>query len=272
MGLAIALVIALITALSVGVFWAHIWWPPINVSTHGGAIDHQFMLTLILCGVVFVLAQLGLGLFAWKYRDKGDGRRAVYSHGNNAMEITWTTAAALVFIGLNLLGYRVWANMHFTGPAPGALQVEVQGQQFAYYFRYPGPDGQLGPTHVEKVDDASGNFFGLDRQHDAASKDDIVTATLAVPVNRAVELILRSKDVNHSFYVRELRIHQDLLPGLEVPVHFTATDDALKHNGGKYDIMCTQLCGLGHYKMHATLQVMTEEDFEKWLHAQAAQQ
>jgi cytochrome c oxidase subunit II len=272
MGLAIALVVGLITVVSVWVFWTHIWWLPVNVSTHGGAIDHQFMLTLIMCGVIFVLAQLGLGLFVWKYRDQGDGRKAVYSHGNNAMEATWTTAAAIIFIGLNLLGYRVWANMHFTGPAPGALRIEVQGQQFAYYFRYPGPDGQFGPIHVDKVDDASGNFFGLDRQHDAASKDDTVTATLGIPVNRPVELILRSKDVNHSFYVRELRIQQDLLPGLEVPVHFTATEEALQHNGGKYDIMCTQLCGLGHYKMHATLQVMTEEDFEKWLQTQASQQ
>jgi cytochrome c oxidase subunit 2 len=83
---------------------------------------------------------------------------------------------------------------------------------------------------------------------------------------------LRSKDVNHSFYVRELRVQQDLLPGLEIPVHFTTTEDALQHNGGKYDIVCTQLCGLGHYKMHAYLQVMTEEDFEKWLQTQASQQ
>jgi len=253
MALAIALVVALITLLSVYAFWAHIWWLPINVSTHGGAIDHQFMLTLIMCGVIFVLAQLGLGLFVWKYRDKGDGRKVVYSHGNNTMEVTWTAAAAIVFTALNLMGYRVWAGMHFTGPAPGALRIEVQGQQFAYYFRYPGPDG-------------------LDRQHDGAARDDIVTATLAVPVNRPVELILRSKDVNHSFYVRELRLQQDLLPGLEVPVHFTATVEALQHNGGKYDIVCTQLCGLGHYKMHAYLQVMTEEDFEKWLQIQASQQ
>jgi cytochrome c oxidase subunit 2 len=181
-------------------------------------------------------------------------------------------AATIVFTGLNLMGYQVWANMHFIGVAPGALRVEVQGQQFAYYFRYPGADGQFGPIHLDRVDDATGNFFGLDRDHDATAKDDIVTATLGVPVNREIELILRSKDVGHSFYVRELRLQQDMLPGLAVPVHFKVTDEGLKHNAGRYEIVCTQLCGLGHYKMRAFLQVMTQEDFDKWLQAQASGQ
>lgn len=272
MALAIAVVLALITIGSVYIFWAHVWWFPINIATHGAAMDRQFNLTLIICGIIFVFAQLGLAYFVWKYRDRGDGRKAIYSHGNNLLEMTWTTAAAIVFIGLNLLGYKIWADTHFTGAAPGALRIQVQAEQFAFYFRYPGPDGQFGPTHVEKVDDAGGNFFGLDRMHDQASKDDIVTATLGIPVNRPVELTLRSKDVDHSFYVRELRVQQDILPGMEIPIHFTATEEALKHNGGRYEIVCTQLCGLGHYKMRAFLQVMTEQDYEKWLQGQAAAQ
>jgi cytochrome c oxidase subunit 2 len=272
MALAIAVAVALITLVSVYVFWAHIWWLPVSISTHGAAVDHQFKLTLLICGVIFVLAQLGLAYVVLKYRDRRDKRPVVYSHGNNRLEVTWTLAAAIVFTGLNLMGYRVWANMHFTGAAPGALQVEVQGQQFAYYFRYPGADAQFGPIHLDKVDDATGNFFGLDREHDARAKDDIVTATLGVPVKREIELILRAKDVGHSFYVRELRLQQDMLPGLAVPVHFTVTDEALKHNGGRYEIVCTQLCGLGHYKMRAFLQVMTQEGFDKWLQAQASGQ
>ncbi len=272
MALAVALVVTLITLISVGIFVAKVWWFPVDISAHGAAMDHQFLLTLIICGVIFVAAQLGLAYFVWKYRDKGDGRKATYSHGNNKLEATWTIAAAIVFIGLNFLGYNIWAKMHFTGAAPEALQIQVQAEQFAFYFRYPGPDGQFGPTHVEKVDDAVGNFFGLDRAHDQASKDDIVTATLGIPVNRPVELILRSKDVDHSFFVRELRMQQDIVPGMEIPIHFTATEEALKHNGGRYEIVCTQLCGLGHYKMRAFLQVMTEQDFEKWLQTQAAAQ
>jgi cytochrome c oxidase subunit 2 len=265
-------VIFLITAISVGIFWAHVWWFPVDISTHGASLDHQFTLTLIITGIIFVLAQLGLGYFVWKYRERGDNRKVIYSHGNNLLEATWTTAAAILFTGLNLMGYRGWAKMYFTGSPSGALKIEIQGQQFAYYFRYPGPDGKFGPTHVEKVNDATGNFFGLDREHDAASQDDVVTATLGIPVNRPIELALRSKDVGHSFFVRELRLQQDLVPGMVIPVHFTATSEALKHNDGRYEIVCTQLCGLGHYKMRAFLQVMTESDFEKWLQTQAASQ
>lgn len=266
MALVLALVVAVITLISVYFFLAHTWWLPVDISTHGHAIDHQMNLTLIVTGIIFVLAQLGLALFVWKYRDRGDGRKATYSHGNSTLEATWITACAILFIGLNLMGYSIWADMYFRSAAPGALRIEVMGQQFAWYFRYPGPDSQFGPTHLEKVNDAMANYFGLDRDHDQASKDDIVTATLGIPVNRPIELILRSKDVTHDFYVRELRIQQDTVPGMEIPLHFTTT------KVGRYEIACNQLCGLGHYRMRAFLQVMSEEDFEKWLQNMAAQQ
>jgi len=272
MGLALALVIAAFTGISVYIFWAHTWWFPPDISVHGPAMDRQFNLTLVICGIIFVLAQLGLAWFAWKYRDRGDHRKVIYSHGNNKLEATWTTAAAILFIGLNLMGYKSWADTHFTGAAPNALTIQVQGQQFYWYFRYPGPDGKCGPTHVDLGDDAAGNFYGLDGVHDEDAKDDIVTATLGIPVNRPIQLILRSKDVTHSFSVRELRIKQDTVPGMEIPIHFTATEEALKHNGGRYEIACSQLCGMGHYRMRGFVQVMTEADFEKWLQAQAASQ
>lgn len=272
MALGIAIVVTLITVISVVLFAAHVWWLPVDISRLGPSIDHQFVLTLVITGIIFVFAQLGLAFYVWKYRDRGDGRKVKYTHGNNALESTWTIAAAVLFIGLNLMGYRVWADMYFKPAPPNALKIEVQGEQFAWYFRYPGPDGEFGPIHINKVDDATGNFFGLDRDHDQASKDDIVTATLGVPVDRPIELLLRSKDVGHGFFVPALRIHQDMVPGIEIPVHFTVTDEALKHNNGRYEIVCTQLCGLGHYKMRAFLQVMTEPDYEKWLQNQAAQQ
>lgn len=278
MALAFALVLVLITIVSVYIFAAHVWWMPVAISTHGAAVDRQFILTLVICGTIFILAQFGLAWFVFKYRDKGDGRKVIYSHGNNRLESTWTAAAAILFIGLNLMGYRIWAAMHFTGAAPGALIIQAQGQQFAWSFRYPGPDGKFGPTHVKLINDSTGNFYGIDRDNDAAAKDDIVTATLGIPVNREVELILRSKDVGHSFFVRELRVHQDLVPGLEIPIHFTTTPDALDHSSspklpnGTYEIVCTQLCGLGHYKMRAFLKVMPEAEYEKWLQDQAASQ
>jgi cytochrome c oxidase subunit 2 len=266
MGLAIALVVVIITLLSGYFFWAHTWWFPIDISKHGAAIDHQFMLTLIITGIIFVAAQFSLAYAVWRYRARTDGSKATYSHGNNRMEFTWTLAATILFIGLNIMGYKTWASIHFVGAQPGAMQIEVWGQQFAWYFRYPGPDGKFGPVHVEKVDDSMGNFLGLDRDHDADSKDDVVTATLALPVNREVQLILRSKDVTHSFFVRELRMKQDLVPGMEIPIHFTATKT------GRYELACAELCGLGHYKMRAFVEVMTEDDFQKWLQNMTAAQ
>jgi len=106
----------------------------------------------------------------------------------------------------------------------------------------------------------------LDVDHDADSKDDIVTAEFGVPVNREIHLLMHAKDVGHSFYVPELRIQQDFLPGLDLSLHFTAT------KLGRHEIVCTQLCGLGHYNMKAYLNVMSAEDFEGWLKQQATQQ
>src|SRR3989304_7593756 len=144
MALLLALVVMIITILSGYFFWAKTWWFPVDISTHGAAIDHQFMVTLVITGIIFVLAQSALAYAIWRYRDRKDGRRGTYSHGNNKLELIWTTAAAILFIGLNLMGYRIWAGLHFAEPRPSAMQVEVWGQQFAWYFRYPGPDGQSG--------------------------------------------------------------------------------------------------------------------------------
>ena len=94
---------------------------------------------------------------------------------------------------------------------------------------------------------------------DRAAKDDVVSATLFLPVDQPVELLLSSQDVIHSFYVRELRIQQDMVPGMQIPVHFTPT------KVGKYEIVCSQLCGLGHYRMRAYLEVISESDFQRWM-------
>ena len=143
------------------------------------------------------------------------------------------------------------------------FQLKLPRQQFAWNFRYAGPDGKFGRTKPELVSASTGNPVGLDPT-DPASKDDIVSPVIAVPVGREVELIIRSQDVTHSFFVRELRLKQDAVPGMEIHMHFTANVP------GTYDIVCAELCGLGHYRMHSTLTVMSEADFEKWLKDQEA--
>jgi cytochrome c oxidase subunit 2 len=120
-------------------------------------------------------------------------------------------------------------------------------------------------VHPELIDDGNNNFFGLDPANDTAARDDIVSATLEVPVNEPILLSMHAKDVGHSFYVPELRIQQDFVPGLVIPLHFTATQLAKK------EIVCTQLCGLGHFNMRAYIEVTSNDQFQQWLKDQAGQ-
>src|SRR5438876_782712 len=103
-------------------------------------------------------------------------------------------------LALGVFGVKAWANVYFTPPSANAMPVQVQAGQFAFYFRYPGSDGKFGPIHPEMISEATQNVFGLDLDHDPDSKDDIVTAEMAVPANREIHLLMHSKDVGHSFF------------------------------------------------------------------------
>jgi len=261
MALALAVFLVLMTVITVYIFWAKIWWFPPAITNIGHEIDDQFARTLLITGVVFVAAQFGLAYAIYRFRDHG--QKARYFEGNNTFEIVWTLATIVLFVGLGLYARNAWAQVHFVDASPGALPIEVTGQQFAWNFRYAGPDGKFGRTKPELVSASTGNPVGLDPT-DPVSKDDIVAPVIAVPVGREVDLILKSQDVTHSFFVRELRLKQDAVPGMEIHMHFTANDP------GNYDLVCAELCGLGHYRMHTVLTVMSESDFEKWLKDQEA--
>ena len=163
------------------------------------------------------------------------------------------------------MGHKAWAEVRFTPAEPSAIQVEVTTNQFVFNFRYPGPDGKFGRLDPAQISASTGNPLGLD-SNDPAGKDDVVVPTLTVPVDHQIELLLRSQDVIHNFYVRELRLQQDAVPGMVIPIHFTANQI------GRYDVVCTQLCGLGHYRMHTFLDVVSESDYQAFLKQQAAGQ
>jgi cytochrome c oxidase subunit 2 len=243
-------------------FLGHYWWFPPPISQHGQAYDAQFNATLWVTGVIFFLAQIALGYVIIKFRDKGG--TAKYSHGNNVLEAVWTSATALLFIGLVLAGTRIWAAVHFDEAPADALRIEVMAKQFAWAFRYAGPDGKFGQTDLKQINDQGGNPFGIDEK-DPAGKDDITSASIKVPAGKPVLLLMRSRDVIHNFFVRELRLKQDIVPGMEIPFHFQA--DQI----GVYEVPCSELCGLGHHQMRTTLEVMSEANFEKWKQEQAAQ-
>jgi cytochrome c oxidase subunit 2 len=266
MGKLFSITIVIIALLSAIPIVMNYWGPPVDISTHGYAIDEQMHETMWEAGLSFLAAQLVLALFIWQFAGKGKSDKLKNFPGG----AKWLVVAALVFVGgeilaLGAIGQKAWASVYFTPPAKNAMTIQCQAGQFAFYFRYPGPDGTFGTPHPEKIDEGNQNFFGLDPENDVDSRDDITTAELAVPVNREVNLLMHSKDVGHSFYVRELRIQQDFVPGIDLAVHFTATKT------GQYEIVCTQLCGLGHYNMKAYLSVLSQEDFDKWLKEKAGQ-
>src|SRR5215469_8238845 len=241
-------------------FVAKTWWFPPPINQHGVAYDEQFMRTLVVVGIIFVLAQFALGYVIVKFRN--DGGRAGYSHGNNRLETLWTSATALLFLSLVVMGTKIWAGVHFEEAPPDAIPIEVMAKQFAWNFRYAGPDGKFGHTELKLVNDAAGNPFGIDDK-DPAGKDDISSASLKIPVNTPIKLIMHSRDVIHNFFVRELRMKQDIVPGMEIPLHFQA--DKI----GIYEVPCSELCGLGHFQMRTTMQVLSQADFDKWKQDQA---
>ncbi|MGH9776180.1 MAG: cytochrome c oxidase subunit II [Candidatus Acidiferrales bacterium] len=252
----LALLILILVVSTVYIFMVKKWWFPPPITELGGQIDHQFVVTLVATGIVFVLSQLGLAWAVVRFRDRG--QKATFSRGNNVLEVLWTLLTFILFVSLGLMAKNAWAQVHFREAAPDALPIEVTGQQFAWNFRYPGPDKTFGRTDVKFVDASVGNPVGID-PNDPAGKDDIVVPVLVVPVNQEVQLTLLSQDVIHSFYVRELRLKQDLVPGMVIPIHFRP------EKVGEYEIACAELCGLGHYRMHSCMQVVAPEDYQAWL-------
>jgi cytochrome c oxidase subunit 2 len=257
-----AIVLLLLVASTLFLHMDHIWWFPPAITPVGDQIDQQFFITFVVTGIVFVLAQLALAWMVFCYRDQG--RKARFVRGSHVLEVVWTTITLVIFVGLGVMASHAWGEVHFGGPAPGALQVEVTGVQFQWNFRYPGPDGKFGRIVPKDIDASVGNPLGLD-PNDPAAKDDIVVPDLYLPVDRPIELMLRSQDVIHSFFVRELRVKQDCVPGIIIPIHFSVSKI------GNYEITCNQLCGLGHYHMHAMLHVLSQADFAKWEKQQEAQ-
>ena len=258
------IVIAILSAIPI---IRHTWWLAPDISTHGQPIDDQMSETMWEAGLSFLASQILLAIFIWKFSQRRPGEK-IRSFPGGA---TGLVIAAFLLVGTEVLalgafGAKAWANIYLSPPSANAMPVQVQAGQFAFYFRYPGPDGKFGPIHPDMINEANQNFYGLDQDHDPDSKDDIVTAEMAIPVNREIHLLMHAKDLGHSFFVPELRVHQDFVPGLDLSIHFTATKI------GGYEIVCTQLCGLGHYNMKAYLSVLSQDDFDQWLKKEAAMQ
>jgi cytochrome c oxidase subunit 2 len=243
---------------------------PLQASTHAAEIDQMTILVHWLMLVMFV----GWGAFflfvLFRFR-KGANPRASYVGAKGKFAKSTEILVAIVEIVL-LVGYAIpaWATRVRPLPAGSeAVIVRVVGTQFAWNVHYPGADGRFGRTDVTLV--SSDNPLGLDRR-DPAAKDDITTINqLTLPVNRPVLVHLTSMDVIHSFGLYEMRIKQDVIPGLDIPVWFipNVTTDEMRQKLGKpdfeYEIACSQLCGLGHFRMRGFVNIKTDADYRSFL-------
>ncbi len=226
---------------------------PTDASAHGPALDRQLLLNLWiilgLAALAHVLLLVGLSL-----------RRSSRPRDLWTIEYLPLAVLAVLFSALALRAERLWANSRYTGAAPEAMQIEATGVQFAWYFRYPGPDATFGTTRPQLASAPEGNPLGIDPA-DPHSGDDLVTSELVLPADREIDLTLHAQDVIHGFSVPELRVKQNAVPGETIHIHFIPTTP------GTYAILCTQLCGMGHYRMNANLRILAGDEFRTWMAA-----
>lgn len=213
-------------------------WFPENVSTYGADVDHIFYLILYIVGAWFIATEAALLYFIIRYRRR-PGQRAAYAPGNTVGQLAWILVPAaivlLLDIAIDVAGARVWTRVKEDFPAADT-RVRVLAKQFNWEFTYPGPDGQFETADDLKLDN-----------------------DLHVPVGKNIQARLTSKDVLHSFFIPNVRLKQDVVPGREIDVWFQVT------KAGTYEIACAELCGFGHYTMRGRLIAHAPADYQAWV-------
>ena len=212
-------------------------WLPENVSTYGKDIDRLFYIIYYITGVSFLLVSGTMVVFLVLYRQR-EGRRATYVHGNTTLEIIWTIVPAIILVVLSFMSQASWGHIKGRVP-PSDVHVQVTAKQFNWEILYPGPDGKIGTADDLQMENE-----------------------MHVPVGKVVRVTLKAKDVIHSFFLPNLRLKQDAVPGREIQAWFEATKP------GRYEIPCAELCGFGHSGMLGHLTVHTADDYDKWVKEQ----
>jgi cytochrome c oxidase subunit 2 len=236
-----------------------------SASVEGEKIDSMFMLTLYITGIVFLITQVLLFWFAYKYQEK-EGQKAFFLPHNNKLELIWTIIPAITLTVLVVIGLRHWFKI--TGDAPEkSMLVEITGQQFGWTYRYPGSDGVLGKKNYRMIDPQNNNGLGQD-WNDKANHDDIITTNMFLVKGKPVKLVIGSKDVIHDVGLPHFRLKMDAVPGIPTTLWFTpkwTTEEMrerLKNPDFEYEIVCDQLCGASHYAMRGVIKVVSQEEFD----------
>ena len=230
-------------------------WYLTPLASNWSTIDDTLNITFWVTGFVFVTVNLFLAYCVYKFRYK-KGNLAHYEPENKKLEGWLIGLTSLGIAAMLTPGLYVWAD--FINPPEDASIVEVVGKQWQWSYRYPGLDGKLGTADTRHT--TAANPFGVNPEDPNGQDDVLVTAGgLHLPINQPVKVLLRSQDVLHDFAVAQFRVKMDMVPGHVTSLWFTPT--VL----GKYDVLCEELCGVGHYKMRSFVVVETQESFNAWL-------
>ena len=240
---------------------------PVAASAHGGEIDDMFNLTTILTLIVFVITQVCLFGFLFYYRGS-DKRKGYYLPHNNTIEKVWTIIPSIVLTILVVFGFFTWQKVMDSTERKGDLNIDVTGHQFAWEFRYPGPDGKLG--HLDYTKTTALNNLGVDFT-DRNSYDDIHADTLVLPVDKPVRLNIHAQDVIHSVFMPQFRVQLNAVPGLPTFFRFTPTitTAAMRNNLNdpkfEYLLYCNKICGGSHYNMQRVVRVVSQAEYQDWI-------
>lgn len=250
-------------------------------SEHGVRTDTLFWVTTVIVSIVFILTNLLLFGFAFKYRYKKSNKATFYPD-NHVLELIWTVIPAIVLTYLVFNGWKEWTKIT-DEPIPqlteNMVELEVVGQQFYWNVRYPGADKELG-EHSYKLIDAT-NAYGL-KSMDPNAWDDFMPRKIYLAKGRKTHFVIRAKDVLHSVYAPHFRVKMDAMPGSPTEFWFTPTKTTQEMNSellgleveGKkpitaenpfvYELACAEMCGKGHYSMRYEIVVLEAEDYDKW--------
>ena len=232
------------------------WWTPI--ASNWGFIDTTIELTFWVTGVVYIAIILFVAYCVWRYKYKEENR-AEYEPENVKLE-WWLTGLTTVGV-IVMLAPGLWAWNDFITVPDDATEIEVVGQQWQWSYRLPGKDGVLGTSDTRNITDD--NPLGVNPK-DPSGKDDILIQgdALHIPIGKPVKMLLRSIDVLHDFYVPQFRAKMDMVPGTVTYFWFIPT------RTGTFDVLCAELCGVGHHVMRGIVVIDTQKDYDIWLSEQ----
>ncbi|WP_299702186.1 cytochrome c oxidase subunit II [uncultured Tateyamaria sp.] len=232
------------------------WWTPI--ASNWGYIDATLVITFWITGFVFTAVILFMAYCVWRFRHE-PGRVAAFEPENRRLEIWLTVVTGLGVAAMLAPGLVVWKQ--FVTVPDDATEVEVFAQQWSWSFRLPGEDGRLGTSDAALV--GPDNPLGIS-PFDRFGQDDIIIESddLYLPIGKPVKMVLRSVDVLHNFYVPEFRAKMDMVPGMVTYFWFTPT------RIGEFEVLCAELCGVGHGHMRGYVQIQEETDYQAWLQEQ----